>query len=331
MSYPLISIIVPIYNSEDQLGRCVDSLINQTYRNLEIILIDDGSKDSSWAICQEYEKKDSRVKSFHKQNGGVSSARNLGMELACGEYIGFLDSDDYVAPELYSDMVDILNTNGNLDGIRYQLRSVSGDKLGESTSSKHPGLISLEDKQYALKLILVDHEFPSVACFMFRKASIKRSFNEKVNIAEDYLFLMHFIMGAEKVFITNNTYYYYIYNETSIMHSYTDLGKSLSYLKSQLTVCRVARKYIEKYGSEELKSYQEQDVKEVISTNISRLFPDISYGDYKQYIHDVRSLKEFRFFNREHLFDSYLNTHYPAYFLQKTSKKGKAFLRKIIC
>lgn len=92
---PLISIIVPVYNSENTLNRCVDSILSQTFHDWELLLIDDGSKDSSGDICDEYARKDSRIKVFHKENGGVSSARNYGIKLAKGEWIIFIDSDDY--------------------------------------------------------------------------------------------------------------------------------------------------------------------------------------------------------------------------------------------
>ena len=329
MNYPLISVIVPIYNSEVQLSRCIDSLIGQTYKNLEIILVDDGSKDSSWHICQEYEKKDERVKAFHKHNGGVSSARNFGMKLAVGEYIGFLDSDDYVAPELYSDLVDILNSNDNIDGIKYQLRGEIGNKFVEPSPSNHPGPVSLDNKLFAMQLIL-DQEFASAVCFLFKKSIINHSFNENINIAEDYLFLMHFIMHARKVYITNTPYYYYTYNENSIMHSYTNPDRAFSYLKSQLTVCRIAKRYIEKYELDDLRLLQEHDVGGVIRNNIGRLFPDISYKDYVQYIRNVRMLKEFKYFNKHHKYDSYLNSKYSFYLKNKLSRKGKLFIKGIL-
>lgn len=97
----LISIIVPIYNVELYLEKCIESIINQTYKNLEIILVDDGSTDSCGKICDEYAKKDNRIKVIHKINGGLSDARNKGMEIAKGKYIGFVDGDDYVASDMY--------------------------------------------------------------------------------------------------------------------------------------------------------------------------------------------------------------------------------------
>lgn len=100
-----ISVIVPIYNTEPYLKKCIDSIIGQTYRNLEIILVDDGATDGSGEICDVYQKTDKRVKVIHKQNGGLSSARNSGLEIAKGEYIGFVDSDDYVAADMYESLI----------------------------------------------------------------------------------------------------------------------------------------------------------------------------------------------------------------------------------
>ena len=104
----LISIIVPVYNVENYLRKCVDSIINQSYKNLEIILVDDGSTDSSGKICDEYSLKDSRIKVIHKKNGGLSDARNAGMEIASGDFWGFVDSDDYIDSDMYSVLLENL-------------------------------------------------------------------------------------------------------------------------------------------------------------------------------------------------------------------------------
>ena len=97
----LISVIVPVYNVEAYLSRCLDSIVSQTYRNLEIILVDDDSPDNCGSICDEYAKRDDRIRVIHKENGGSSSARNAGLDVAHGEYIGFVDSDDMIHPEMY--------------------------------------------------------------------------------------------------------------------------------------------------------------------------------------------------------------------------------------
>ena len=109
---PLVSVIVPVYNVERYLEKCVDSILSQTYKNIELILVDDGSTDKSSAICDEYEKRDPRVKVRHKQNGGQADARNQGIGMATGEYIGFIDSDDSAHPEMYEKLYRALSEQG---------------------------------------------------------------------------------------------------------------------------------------------------------------------------------------------------------------------------
>lgn len=104
----LISVIVPVYNVEKYLPKCLDSIVNQTYRNLEIILVDDGSPDNCGTICDEYAKRDNRIRVIHKENGGASSTRNAGLDVALGEYIGFVDSDDMIHPEMYELLLNAL-------------------------------------------------------------------------------------------------------------------------------------------------------------------------------------------------------------------------------
>lgn len=106
----MISIIVPIYNTEKYLKRCIESILNQTYKNIELLLIDDGSTDNSLKICEEYALKDDRIRVFHKENGGQGSARNMGIENAKGEYIGFVDSDDYISPQMYEILLNDIET-----------------------------------------------------------------------------------------------------------------------------------------------------------------------------------------------------------------------------
>lgn len=110
MNEPLISVIIPIYNIIEYLERCVNSVCAQTYRNLEILLIDDGSTDGSGALCDELAKKEERIRVFHKENGGSSSARNLGISHAQGEYLGFVDSDDYISENMYALLLEGIRT-----------------------------------------------------------------------------------------------------------------------------------------------------------------------------------------------------------------------------
>ena len=134
-SQPKISVIVPVYKTEGLLDRCVESIVGQTYKNLEIILVDDGSPDNCPAMCDEWAEKDSRIRVIHKENGGVSSARNAALDIATGDYIGFVDSDDWIEPEMYSSLIQKISESGKnralcsyyaveISGERYECRCV---------------------------------------------------------------------------------------------------------------------------------------------------------------------------------------------------------------
>ena len=130
MSNPLISVIVPVYNVAEFLPKCVDSILAQTYDNLEIILVEDGTKDSSGIICDQYAGKDSRIRVIHKENGGLSSARNAGMEIARGEYFGFVDSDDWIEPETYECLMALAQKYDAdlVCGGRYDVDGATGER-----------------------------------------------------------------------------------------------------------------------------------------------------------------------------------------------------------
>ena len=130
MSKPLISVIVPVFNVEKYRGKCVDSILAQTYENLEIILVEDGTRDGCGAICDAYAAKDPRVRVIHKENGGLSSARNAGMDIARGEYFGFVDSDDWIEPEPYETLLNLAEKyNADLvSGSRYDVAEPTGER-----------------------------------------------------------------------------------------------------------------------------------------------------------------------------------------------------------
>ena len=128
---PSLSIITPVYNVESYLNRCVQSILLQPYRDIELILIDDGSTDGSSFICDKWAQEDARVIVIHKENGGVSSARNAGLEIAKGDYITFVDSDDFIAPETYSANIDYLMAHDDIDIIQYPYCNFADGEVGD--------------------------------------------------------------------------------------------------------------------------------------------------------------------------------------------------------
>lgn len=138
MSCPKVSIIVPIYNMEKYLGRCIDSILVQTHTNIEVILVDDGSTDSSPQVCDDYAKRDPRIKVIHKSNGGLSSARNAGLDIATGDYIGFVDSDDYISTDMYKVLAERLdNSDCEIANVMYVIKQFLPEKLRANAYVSH--------------------------------------------------------------------------------------------------------------------------------------------------------------------------------------------------
>lgn len=128
-SNPILSIIVPVYNVEKYINRCIDSILNQQFSDFELILVDDGSPDNCGQICDDYAKKDSRIRVIHKENGGLGSARNVGIELSRGNYIGFVDSDDWISTDMYAFLIQI--------ALEHKADIVSGSYILTKGSSEH--------------------------------------------------------------------------------------------------------------------------------------------------------------------------------------------------
>ena len=136
----LLSVIVPVYKVEQWLNRCIESIVSCDIIRMEVILVDDGSPDMCPALCDEWEKRDSRIKVIHKENGGLSDARNAGLDIAQGKYVTFVDSDDYLECNPYAELLDTLERNNDIDIIEYSVR--------EHASSKKEHLLKLDDRYY---------------------------------------------------------------------------------------------------------------------------------------------------------------------------------------
>ena len=215
----LISIIVPVYNVEKYLDRCIQSLISQSYKNIEIILVNDGSLDNSGAICDKYSKDDNRIISIHKKNGGVSSARNTGIKNSRGEFIAFCDSDDWVDKDIYVELVKLINKN-NSDLACCEFFDL--EKVDINNDETY--LENTIDRNYALKLILDDDKIGGYLWNkLFRRSTIFNSnlltLDTKIHVLEDEIFVLEYIKKCEKIAITKKQLYHYEKNENSALNS----------------------------------------------------------------------------------------------------------------
>ena len=204
MDNPKISVIVPVYNVEQYLHRCIDSILAQTFTDFELLLIDDGSKDRSGEICDDYAGKDERVRVFHKENGGVSSARNVGLDKAKGELLCFCDSDDFVVNDWLYSFIE------NIDG--YEL-VVTGFYFVNG-ESKHPfNMVCDSCKPYKVADYLNYYEnFGYLWCKCFRNDIIKTfdlKFNVNFSLMEDEDFVCRYFAIASKIKVINKKTYYY--------------------------------------------------------------------------------------------------------------------------
>ena len=145
-SYPLISVIVPVYKVEKYLDQCVNSIVNQTYTNLEIILVDDGSPDNCPAMCDEWAHRDSRIRVIHKTNGGLDTARNAGLDVMRGEFVGTVDSDDFIAPNMYERLYTLLIENdADISVCGLVQVDEEGNKLSKQPEPMKDEVLSRED------------------------------------------------------------------------------------------------------------------------------------------------------------------------------------------
>lgn len=217
---PLISIIVPVYNVEQYLRRCIDSLINQTLKEIEIILVDDGSTDSSGSICDEYEIKDNRIRVIHKNNRGLSHSRNIGIDIAKGKYILFVDSDDFIHPQ----MIEILyNTIIDNDA---DITICDFDRVYENTNVEFEKYENIQDINIYNNIEALNELYSkNVVKFVIAWNKLyKRELFENLRykegkIHEDEFIIHELLYRSNKVIHIHLSLYFYLQRQDSIMNS----------------------------------------------------------------------------------------------------------------
>ena len=238
MQDDLISVIVPVYKVEEYLDRCVNSIVNQTYKNLEIILVDDGSPDNCPEMCDEWAKKDQRIKVIHKQNGGLSDARNAGIEIATGEYIGFVDSDDWVNYNFIRFLYDTIKKTGcNLSACK--VKEISENIVADYTTESPNCFV------YTAKQVLgnCNKEIRAVVCNkLYSKMLLQDEKFEVGKLSEDEFFTFRIVDKAKNVAYVDMPMYYYFQRAGSIMNSFS-IGR-LDALEAYINRLKL---YTEKY------------------------------------------------------------------------------------
>lgn len=213
----LISVIVPVYNVEKYLERCINSIINQSYTNLEILLINDGSKDSSSDICDKYAARDPRIRVFHQANSGAALSRNIGLEHATGDYLSFVDSDDYLADDFYKELYNLMISTGS-DLVQCGYYEV--DEQGNKLQNEQPKVFDLESTGYDCLMNLYKSEFrPSNILFWNKLYKRQLWYNiclPNKTLHDDAYALPYIYDIATKVALTSQRLYFYTVRTGSI-------------------------------------------------------------------------------------------------------------------
>lgn len=252
----MISVIVPIYNIAQYLQRCLDSILRQTYRELEIILVDDGSTDESGTICDTYAEKDERIKVVHKENGGVSSARNMGLDIATGEYIGFVDGDDLLDEKLFEVLMKNAERN-QCDISCCQLATIDVDGTLKTTYNNKSQFF---ERDYIIKNYFFDpfikDTMYSQCNKIFRRSLVEKLRYKQYKYGEDILFVFEVLERSNGMYYDNYVGYYYVHREDSAMTSRFS-AKRLDYVKAIRDIEEKCRKnYTFAYDNSKIWVYQ---------------------------------------------------------------------------
>ena len=290
MNNELISIIVPIYNTEKYLHQCLDSILNQTYTNFEVLLVNDGSTDSSGIICQEYVENDSRFRYFEKNNGGVASARNLGLERSGGgAYITFIDSDDWVEFNYLEVLYTALKENDTdvaistykrfaQDGVFY-LRSYSREDdefLNIGTRSRDSFLEILP------RLGELDHSFYSISSKLIKRKIIGNLlFDEQISYAEDLNFFFHLYLGVESVVYVRDYTYVYRTHDASTSQNINELK-----VLHELEIFKRMFQQIDRMGLPTFQYFRR--LKNLVASRISGFPTSKAIREYESFVSEVR-------------------------------------------
>lgn len=276
-----ISLIVPCYNIRKYLPRCIESILAQTYKNLEIILISDGSTDGTDEVIREYAKKDSRIIPIFKQNLGVSDTRNRGLDIATGDYIGFVDGDDYIEPEMYETLLkNAIENNADISHCGYQMVFPSRVDYYYNTGKK----VIQDNKKGIRDIIVGDYVEPSPCIKIYRKNivnNLRMPINIKIN--EDVLFNFYAFVNSKKSVYEDLPFYHYILRKGSAATSKINQNKLFDPVR--------VRKEIFEYSLKNLDNEIQSVAYSSYLNSIINLYRVVSNSKLKEYKEDSFILK----------------------------------------
>lgn len=275
-----VTIVVPVYNVSEFLNECIDSLVSQTYVNLEIILINDGSTDNSGSICDDYASKDNRIRVIHQTNKGVSSARNAGLQVATGDYVTFVDPDDWVELSAIKNMVDLIEHH-DVDCVRTTYYENRGAKQAAHSLKIRNGLYEVVDRYELLASFIRGEEGCYVVLLMMKKELVHRigGFVKNIPIMEDKIFYVNLVLAAETILISNVVTYHYRVNLDSASRA------SVHYLRNAKSVIEVNHIII---SSLKKASFEASELISLTNLTHVNIIANYMFQFYKN-VHDSRS------------------------------------------
>lgn len=237
---PLISIIVPVYNVEAYLSRCVNSLREQTYTNLEIILVDDGSTDSCGIICDKFERKDTRIKVIHKKNGGLSDARNVALECVKGQYVTFVDSDDWVSKDYISHLYKLIVYYGSKVAVGKYINVYENvlERPQINFEKERKSFRKVFNNLDAVEMLLYQRYFSTSACCKLYDAELWKDIRFPQGVLyEDVVTIYNVLSKTNKIAFSNHIIYYYFQRNNSIVRDNFSI-KKMDYVYNMQEVCK---------------------------------------------------------------------------------------------
>lgn len=279
-----ISVIVPVYNVETYLKQCVDSILKQSYRQLEIFLVDDGSTDRSPQICDDYRKADDRVRVIHKPNGGLSSARNAGIEAASGEYLSFIDSDDTIHPDFYRVLKDTADRTGSdivqcaIERVRQPAAEWRECDLEKTECREFSGEEALR-QFYGTEFV----DFKSSCNKLFRSKLFAQLRYPEGKIYEDRWIAAQLYLSVSKVVYLRAPMYFYLVNENGIMHAKLD--------EKQFDTCLLYLSHYDYFVQRQRQDLAAMAIRQFFISLLNLRYVYKKYsGQYKKYLPRLRQL-----------------------------------------
>ncbi len=290
----LVSVIIAVYNVEKYLKRCLKSVINQTYKNIEIVLVDDGSKDSSGKICDEYKEKYENVVVTHKKNGGLASARNAGLELAKGEYVCFIDSDDWLEENYVEVLYNKIKENkSQVVRCEFYKNNKKEQKIETEGTDKETKYNKEQIRENLIPEILLGKRMCYTWALMIKKDVAKKiKFDESKLLLEDTCFFLNLLLHIENIILIPNPLYHYYENTNSLTRSAKKIEKNMYHL---LEINEYIQKELKKVNLDEYCKITDKTYFVIIINHILKFYrANYSNKDIEKCIKKINKNEQFR-------------------------------------